>query len=474
MVIEALDRVIEISETKLRSILRDIPDGTWRCDNSLDYFDEGRMKVYACRLVLAKTGDSLVFDFTESSPQAPAVVNATFGATEGYILRAMLGILGFAVAHCPAALQRIMRIETRKGTIVDCAWPAGVCKGTTSVTQSVWQVATHCLSQMLLGSEKYAPRAIAVSRGHLILTDILGKDQYGSLFAAVIQECGLAAGSGARPDADGIDTGGVTEPEVAIPNVEHNEVRYPILYLYRRQRTDSEGAGERRGGVGLEMAWMPHDVADIPDTMIHTHGVTFPSATGLAGGYPAAINKLCIKRGTNIADLFARGVLPGKMAQIDAAAVETPAPFAHSRLALGDIFEASGGGGGGYGDPLDRSPEGVADDVACGRVSSEAAAARYGVVIASGAVDAAATAARRDALRAERKAAARPTAHSVAGKRCRCGRDTSQGLAVRETTSQAHPLGPDNSAPDYVLHEYFCPGCWMVTGVEVSVAETET
>jgi N-methylhydantoinase B len=472
-VIEALDRVIEISETKLRSILREIPDGTWRCDNYLDYFDEGRIKVYACRLALTKSGDSLVFDFTKSSSQAPAVVNATFGATEGYILRAMLGVLGFAVAHCPAALQRIMQIGTRKGTIVDCAWPAGVCKGTTSVTQSVWQVSTHCLSQMLLGSQKYASRAIAVSRGHLILTDILGKDQYGSLFAAVIQECGLAAGSGAGAVTDGIDTGGVTEPEVAIPNVENNEFRYPILYLYRRQRTDSEGAGEKRGGVGLEMAWMPHDVAGIPDVMIHTHGVTFPSATGLAGGYPAAINKLSIKRGTNIADLFARGVLPGETAEIDAVAVETPTPFAHSWLAAGDIFEVLGGGGGGYGDPLDRWPEGVADDVASGLVSREAAATRYGVVIASGTVDVAATATRRDALRAERKAAAKSAAPDGASKRCRCGHEASRGLAARETDGQAHPLGPDNPAPGYLLREYFCPGCWTVTEVEVSLVETE-
>jgi N-methylhydantoinase B len=506
-VIEALDRVIGISETKLRGILREIPDGEWTCDNYLDYYDEKRMKVYACRLTLKKRGEGLVFDFTRSSPQARAVVNATFGATEGYILRAMLGILGFAVAHCPAALQRIMRIDATEGSIVHCAWPAGVCKGTTSVTQSVWQVATHCLAQMLLSSQKYASRATAVSRGHLILTDILGKDQYGSLFAAVIQECGLAAGSGAGVTTDGIDTGGVTEPEVAIPNVENNEFRYPLLYLYRRQRTDSEGPGKMRGGVGLEMAYMPHDVTGIPDVMIHTHGVTFPSAHGLSGGHPAAINRLVIKRDTNIAALFQRGILPGEMSEIDAKAEETPAPFAHDRLARGDIFAVSGGGGGGYGDPLDRAPERVFEDVARGLVTRESAAARYGVVLNGAGADAAATAAKRAAIKAERKASAqKPRRAPLAAKgaagtliagineylsivqgssgpvvRCRCGcmlskaaEDYHQCLAVRETAGQTHPLGPERETPGFALQEFFCPNCWTIVDTAVAMQETET
>ena len=153
VLVEALDRVVATSETKLRTILREIPDGTWSCENFIDYYDRDELKIYACRLTLSKHGDQLVFDFTKSSRQAPAVVNATFAATEGYLLRAMLGIFGFAVQLCPAAIQRVLTIKTTEGTIVHCAWPAGVCKGTTSVTQSVWTVATQCLSQMLMGEQ---------------------------------------------------------------------------------------------------------------------------------------------------------------------------------------------------------------------------------------------------------------------------------------------------------------------------------
>lgn len=508
-VIEALYQVISTAEAKLRGILREIPDGRWSCENYLDYYDDHQMKIYACRLTLTKEEEKLVFDFTNSSKQAPAVVNATYVATEAFLLRAMLGLFGFAVSHCPAAIQRIIRIEATEGTIVHCSWPAGVCKGTTSVTQSVWQVATYCLGQMLQGSETYAGRAMAVSRGHLLLLDLLGNDQYGAPFAAVLQECCLAAGSGGGVTADGIDTGGIPEPEVSIPNVESNEFRYPILYLFRRQRIDSGGPGKFRGGLGLSMAFMPHDVPEIPDVIIHCHGVTFPSAFGLSGGYPGEINRITIKRNTNIITLFERGIMPAQLTEIEDEE-ETPPPFAHTRLKAGDVFVCVGGGGGGYGDPLDRAPELVMNDVRKGLVSREAASKRYGVVINGErlVLDPDGTRRERAAILADRQRSARSSGRplppsqrecgtAVAGVneylsivlgpqgpviRCRCGlvlcpasdnyRDS---LAVREVIGHTDVFASEKPfhTPSFVLKEFFCPGCWTLIETEVSMAETE-
>jgi N-methylhydantoinase B len=471
VVVEALDRVIATAELKLRSILREVPDGQWSCENFIDYYDAGKLKVYACRLTMTKRGDGLVFDFTRSSKQAPAVVNATFAATEGYLLRAMLGMFGFAVTHCPAAIQRVVTIEAMPGTIVNCAWPAGVCKGTTSVTQSVWQVATHCLSQMLMGSEKHRDRAVAVSRGNLTILDLMGTDQYGGPFAAVLQECCLAAGSAAGEVSDGIDTGGVTEPEVSIPNVENNEFRYPVLYLHRRQRRDSGGPGRFRGGVGLSMAFTPHDVDEIPNVMIHTHGVSSPSALGLAGGYPAVLNHLAIKRRTNLDELFARGAMPAGLSELLAEKLELPPPFTYTRLRKGDVFECAGGGGGGYGDPLERAVGAVERDVRNGVVSREAAAAHYGVVIG----DKAATEARRSALRRVRQETARAVGQALAvAVRCRCGQP-SRSVSARNTKYEAEAYTEEQGVrtSSYLINEIFCPACWAVVETRISVPEVE-
>ena len=482
-VLEALDRVITTCELKLRGILREAPDGRWTCENFIDYYDAGKLSVYACRLTMTKEGDSLVFDFTKSSKQAAAVVNATFAATEGYLLRAMLGMFGFAVTHCPAAIQRVIRIEATEGTIVNCAWPAGVSKGTTSVTQSVWQVATHCLSQMLMGSEKHRDRAVAVSRGNLTILDLMGTDQYGGQFAAVLQECCLAAGSAAGEVSDGIDTGGVTEPEVSIPNVENNEFRYPVLYLHRRQRRDSGGPGKFRGGVGLSMAFTPHDVDEIPNVMIHTHGVSSPSALGLAGGYPAVLNHLAIKRKSNIAELFRNGIVPAELTEIQGEAVELPPPFAYTRLRKGDVFECAGGGGGGYGDPIDRVPESVLRDVLNGVVSRDAAKMHYGVVLKNAAIDAAATTAQRVSMRRARQDTARATGMALGNApRCRCGQalraakgEAELALPTRDITYQAEVYTEDQQVrtASYVLNEAFCPACWSVVETRISVPQVE-
>ena len=63
-----------------------------------------------------------------------------------------------------------------------------------------------------------------------------------------------------------------------------------------------------------------------------------------------------------------------------------------NRLRKGDILRIETGGGGGYGHPFDRPPDAVLEDILGGFVSSEAAKSLYGVALADGAIDYAATA----------------------------------------------------------------------------------
>jgi N-methylhydantoinase B len=71
-------------------------------------------------------------------------------------------------------------------------------------------------------------------------------------------------------------------------------------------------------------------------------------------------------------------------------------------VARGEVIRIETTGGGGWGDPLTRSPGAVAVDVAQGKVSPEAAERDYGVVLTGGEVDAAATAACRADMAAAR------------------------------------------------------------------------
>ena len=72
-------------------------------------------------------------------------------------------------------------------------------------------------------------------------------------------------------------------------------------------------------------------------------------------------------------------------------------------LEPGDTYIINSGGGGGFGDPLDRPAEKVAEDVRLGYISAEAATSHYGVVLDdSRQVDEQATAELRDRMRADR------------------------------------------------------------------------
>jgi N-methylhydantoinase B len=102
-------------------------------------------------------------------------------------------------------------------------------------------------------------------------------------------------------------------------------------------------------------------------------------------------------------------------------------------LEPGDVVVMESSGGGGYGDPLDRDPAAVAADLAEGYVTPAAAEGVYGVVVAGGAIDAAATSARRKALRAARlrvRLGAGPGLETERGRALRLDAGTSARLGV--------------------------------------------
>ncbi len=143
---------------------------------------------------------------------------------------------------------------------------------------------------------------------------------------------------------------------------------------------DSGGAGRYRGGLGVDRAVQP--LIELRLTSHIERSQCKP--WGLFGGHDAMANALFIRK-----DGKEMGNLP------NAKAFTLP-------LKLGDCVTIRGGGGGGYGDPTERVPERVREDVYQGYVSLEAARDLYGVVIDAEtlAVDPAATEKRRAAMRA--------------------------------------------------------------------------
>jgi hypothetical protein len=151
-VIAAFHRLIEATEARLRSRLRSLPDGVWRHVGFCEH-DGVEDRVYAVRCTMTKRGDSLEFDFTESSDQAPALINTAEPTLSGYAMTAVMTVLGYDLPWVPAAFWRVMSIKSRPGSVVHCTMPAGMSMGVTSAGQEVRTAVNICVSRLLDASD---------------------------------------------------------------------------------------------------------------------------------------------------------------------------------------------------------------------------------------------------------------------------------------------------------------------------------
>jgi N-methylhydantoinase B len=392
--------IIDTVEKQFRTRVRELPDGTFR---HRGYIDADGV-VYPVVVAMTKEDDHLVFDFTESAPQAPALVNCCRPALEGAVISALLPYLCYDIPWCPAGIARAVEIKSKPGTVVHAAWPAGVSKATTTGSYMATISSSVCLSKLLAASEKYRDHMMATWMGGLFVEELFGTDQRGNYFGGTILDA-MAGGSGARTYKDGIDTGGFLDsPSSIIANIEDYEFNYPVLYMYRRQQADTGGPGKFRGGATISMMYLPHDVENIPTKIMHAIGVEQPGSAGIAGGLPSCTNQFVLKRKSNVEQLLSRGLIPQNLSEVKGE-LEVATGITPTYQAKGDVYHCIGMGGGGYGDPIERDPGLVLRDVINGLVTSEWAKKTYGVVVRADPwrVDEPATVKQRKAIRDERR-----------------------------------------------------------------------
>ena len=169
--------------------------------------------------------------------------------------------------------------------------------------------------------------------------------------------CNEAVGWGATHVSDG-ENGimNITETNVRNTPVEIMEMKAPVRIERLELRQDSGGSGEYRGGLGVVRDYR----FTAPTNALATVKKTKTSNWGLDGGKPGARNAVVLRPGTE------DGTWTGTM---------------RDSFAAGELLSNRSGGGGGYGNPLDRDPEAVRQDVLDGYVSCDAAREQYGVEI---------------------------------------------------------------------------------------------
>jgi N-methylhydantoinase B len=494
-----MKRMMNDAEARLRGKLASLPDGTWSATGYQDQSHEGDRGLHKITVTTTKTGDHLTFDFTGTDPQA-GVINCTYAGLRGGVMLALLPILAGDIPWSAGGLMRCFDLITEEGTLNNATFPAAVSRGPIGPAWLTGSLVAECLSGMLDRSLELGKNVQATCCGTWDTAVIAGLDERGAQpvpFLNIIMEP-MAGGYGARPHADGMDTGGLfCIPMGRIPDVEMTEFLYPVLTLWRREVPDSGGPGRHRGGVAASVAITPHGTSVPMGLILASAGKAVTQNAGLCGALPGNTGLDLIARHSRVADMLAAGQLPSDLPEISDT-IEPGQNYATSYLAPGEVFAMTWQGGGGYGDPLTRDPDAVAHDVREQRVSTEAARAVYGVVIEGGAVNAAATVAERDQQRARRRERSRVLGHT-GGKAvlssarrlddnlvqapasdgtgtvvaCRHCAEILGGSGPGDTLALALYEGPPTEAgpqiianpADYVdtpvvFRQYCCPSCW--------------
>ena len=319
---------------------------------------------------------------------------------------ALLPILAGDIPWSAGGLMRCFDLVTEEGTLNNATFPAAVSRGPIGPAWLTGSLVAECLSGMLDRSLELGKNVQATCCGTWDTAVIAGLDERGEQpvpFLSIIMEP-MAGGYGARPHADGIDTGGLfCIPMGRIPDVEMTEFLYPVLTLWRREVPDSGGPGRHRGGVAASVAITPHGTSVPMGLVLASAGKAVAQNAGLCGGHPGNTGLDVIARNSRVSELLAAGQMPSELAEIS----DTLEPGPELRLQLP-------GPGRGVRDDLagrrrlrrpadPRAVAAVARDVREQKVTAAAARAVYGVVVADGVADPAATTAERDRQRARRR-----------------------------------------------------------------------
>jgi N-methylhydantoinase B len=374
---EAEKLALEYSRRRFVSAIEGCPSGSW---SAADFFEdtafEARRLDLKCTVTVA--GGAMKADFTGTDPQVLAPVNNSVVNTRTAVYIAAIALLDPSIPFNSGFVD-LIDVVVPEGCLLHATPPHPLFLGPADPTNKACELVLNALGQAL------PQRAVAGSYQTGNNTTGGGTDPHGSPFQFFLFGAG---GCGARHDKDGNSAEWHSTANCKNESIEQWEHQVPARFREFSLIEDSGGAGRTRGGLGYRRRIaLGADVQVSAAADRHEVG-----AWGLEGGQRGRPNGFRVGRDGSVQRFSERfGIV-------------SPSKFANVGLAAGDEYIIESGGGGGFGDPLERDPELVAADVAQGYVSEGSASGDYGVVLEpGGAVDGAATLALRERMRGERE-----------------------------------------------------------------------
>jgi len=354
----AMVELIAYTESIFRQAFDEIPDGEYEAEEfaETDGFTEESIPLKAA---LRVKGDTLTVDFTDTAPQAMGAINSPYANTVGAVYYAIASWLAPRVPMNWGAFKCI-DIVLPDNCWINAKWPAPTIACTTftacKISSAIWQALAKAVPEKAVAST-YSENNWFVATVRDPETDM----------PIVISDL-PTGGWGGTPTHDGIDNSSDPLGQCQSLEAEIAEMAHPVHWDRFEMRTDSGGAGKYRGGLGMILKFTPLGHMELSQESSRMKiGVW-----GVNGGGRSLVQYALRKEKDGTTVTISGLDEKGKYHK----SLTSNAPFPP-----GSSFIFAATGGGGWGDPLERDPEKVLEDVLDEYVSIEGARKDYGVVI---------------------------------------------------------------------------------------------
>jgi N-methylhydantoinase B/oxoprolinase/acetone carboxylase alpha subunit len=368
-VVGLLRKMCETAEAGARKRVKALPDGKFRAVVFNDALGWTPALVRSCYLTLTKKDGSIVFDFEGTSPENASSYNVHSQAVVGHIANFMYEYIFHDLPICSSTFAPI-----------DFVFPEGIIlnPGRTAATSCCVFIgmqarcATHISFAKMTFSSATMWRQVAAPPGSQHTSQICaGHSQWNLAVSDVLSFSLNTQGQGGRSSADGIDAYGFAWCAFGrAPDSEQVESELPVTVTLSQHWKDSSGPGLYRGGSGGVQLWMIHKVPELI-SLCMGNGSKVPLGQPLFGGYASSpipgisVRKADLleemQKGNSKINLDLRSILEQGSIQGQwnyELIARTPKLYQE-----GDLLFGFSGGGPGYGDPLEREPEAVLEDL---------------------------------------------------------------------------------------------------------------
>ena len=369
-ILAAISQIFDETEQKCRNVVVQLPDGVYEAEASID--DDGliRDEEVPIRVKITIKGSDMTIDLSGCSAERKAAINSRTYAGARVAYKALTGPLD----PVNEGSFRALKVIIPEGNIMMAKFPAPM-SGWSAIVPTV-------VDTIVVALAKAMPDRVPAGHHGLLGGSVVFFGLHPKTKRRFIVQSIEGGGWGGRPFEDGESaTVSVCQGDVRNGSIEGIELKCPVLVESRALRPDSCGAGRYRGGLGLDMK--VRNLVEGKWNFERTRRSKCPP-WGIAGGTAGEPGGNLLK-------------LPGEKAFKWITGANIPVPLNSQAI-------VRTGGGGGWGDPLERDAALVAADAAEGLISRRAARELYGVVLqGSMSLDEGATQRLRDRLRSRRK-----------------------------------------------------------------------